>query len=177
MVVSDEFVVNANRTLRHVFVYLAEGVVQKYPPPGSPVVLNQIGCQYQPHVFGIQTGQSLLILNSDDTMHNVHAAAKHNPPFNLGMTRHVKQLTRTFIRPEVMIPFRCNVHPWMSAYAGVLEHPFFQVTDTTGSYRLGPLPAGAYQVVAWHEKLGRREQRLALGDSAALCLDFTFVAH
>lgn len=176
-IVSDEFVVNANQTLRHVFVYLAGGVVQQYPPPAEPVVLNQIGCQYQPHVFGIQTGQPLQILNSDDTMHNVHAASQHNPPFNLGMTRHVKQLTRTFTHPEIMIPFRCNVHPWMSAYAGVLAHPFFQVTDAAGDYRLGPLPAGNYLVVAWHEKLGRRAQRVALGDSAAARFDFTFIAE
>jgi len=176
-IVSEELVVNANRTLRHVFVYLAEGVVQKYPTPAEPVVVNQIGCQYQPHVFGIQTGQLLQILNSDNTMHNVHAASQHNPPFNLGMTRHVRQLTRRFTHPEIMIPFRCNVHPWMSAYAGVLEHPFFQVTAAQGDFRLGPLPAGEYLVEAWHEKLGRRQQRVTLGDSTEVRIDFTFVAN
>ncbi|NUM78313.1 hypothetical protein HUU40_28460 [candidate division KSB1 bacterium] len=171
---SEEIVVNDNETLRNVFVYIADGVAHKYPSPAEPVVLNQEGCRYTPRVFGIQTGQPLQILNSDNTMHNVHAASQQNPPFNLGMTRHTKQLTRTFSRREIMIPIRCNVHPWMAAYAGVLEHPFYAVTGENGSYRLGPLPPGEYVVTAWHEKLGRSEQRVTLGDSVKQAVDFAF---
>ena len=170
-VIIDEF-----GALREAFVYIAKGIRPlQFPLPTDSVFLDQKGCQYLPHVFGIRAGQPLVIMNSDNTLHNVYASSHQNPPFNIGMTRHVKQVTRVFPLPEVMIPFRCNVHPWMSAYAGVVEHPYFQVTGVDGAFHLGPLPAGEYQIAVWHEKLGRLEQTVTLGVAETREIKLTFV--
>jgi len=175
---SEEVSVNDNGTLANVFVYVSRGLGhQAFPIPKDSVVLDQRGCRYVPHVFGIRARQVLVILNSDDTMHNVHASARLNKPFNIGMTRVAKRITRTFARPEVMVPIRCNVHPWMSAYAGVLDHPYFQVTGADGSYRLDRLPPGEYTVTAWHERFGSLEQRVTLADSTNRVVDFEFTSH
>lgn len=174
-IASDEVLINTNGTLRNVFVYVSSSFgALRFPAPSDPVVLDQRGCRYAPRVFGLRAGQTLLILNSDSTMHNVHAAPRRNRAFNAGMTRAVKKISRVFHRPEIMIPFNCNVHPWMSAYAGVLDHPFFAVTDTEGSFRLAPLPPGEYEITAWHERFGVLKQRVKLNASEARQMDFTF---
>ncbi len=172
---AEEFVSNANGTLRNVFVYISQGLnARPFPIPQDSIFLNQQGCRYLPHVFGIQAGQPLVLVNSDSTFHNVFAAAKINRPFNLGMTLSVRKLTRRFDQPEVMIPFRCNVHPWMASYAGVLNHPFYSVTDEHGEFRLGKLPPGEYEVTAWHERLGVIKQSVTVQDSESNELSFKF---
>ncbi len=172
---SEEIVVNANATLRNVFVYISSSFgARQFPVPKDSVVLDQRGCRYLPRVFGIQIGQPLVLLNNDDTFHNVYAAAKINRPFNLGMTLSVRKLTRTFERPEVMVPFRCNVHPWMASYAGVLNHPFYSVTGEAGTFRLEKLPAGEYEVTAWHERLGVMKQSVRVQESESKELSFKF---
>jgi plastocyanin len=178
VITSEEIVVNTNGTLRNVFVYISSsfGSLQ-FPIPSEPVILDQRGCRYAPHVLGMRVGQTLLILNGDSTMHNVHASPQRNRAFNAGMTAVVKKLARTFDRPEVMVPFNCNVHPWMSAYAGVLNHPFFAVTETEGSFRVGPLPPGEYEVTAWHEHFGVLKQITQVGVSEERQVDFNFWAR
>lgn len=169
-IVVDEF-----GALQEAFVYIAKGIrPRQFPLPADSVFLDQKGCQYRPHVFGIRAGQPLVIMNSDNTLHNVHVSSQKNPPFNIGMTRHVRQVTRVFRTPEVMIPFRCNVHPWMSAYAGVVDHPYFQVTRSDGAFRLRPLPAGDYVIAVWHEKLGMLEQAVTLDTADVREIDLTF---
>jgi len=140
----------------------------------APVILDQRHCRYAPHVFGIQVGQTLKILNSDPTFHNVHASAQNNKAFNLGMSKVEKVKTRRFDRAEVMIPIRCNVHPWMSAYAGVVDHPFYAVTDTAGRYALKALPAGESVIAAWHEVFGTLVQTVKITEAETKTLDFTF---
>ncbi|MEK7729065.1 MAG: carboxypeptidase regulatory-like domain-containing protein [candidate division KSB1 bacterium] len=172
---AEDFVVNANATLRHVFVYISSSFgARQFSFPQDSVILDQHGCRYLPHVFGIQVGQPLVLLNSDSTFHNVFAAAKVNRPFNLGMTLSVRKLTRKFDQPEVMVPLRCNVHPWMAAYAGVLAHPFFSVTDADGVFRLGKLPAGEYQITAWHERLGVLQQGVTVGEAESKEVSFKY---
>ncbi len=172
---SEDIVLNADATLRNVFVYVSSSFgARRFPVPQDSVILDQQGCRYLPHVFGIRVGQPLVLLNSDSTFHNVYAAAKVNRPFNLGMTLSVRKLTRTFERPEVMVPLRCNVHPWMAAYAGVLDHPFYAVTAEAGAFRLGKLPAGEYEVTAWHERLGVLQQRVAVRESESKEILFKF---
>lgn len=174
-VYSEEIVLNPDSTLANVFVYVKAGLGQKrYPVPATAVILDQHNCRYVPHVVGLQVGQTLKILNSDLTFHNVHAAAKINKPFNLGMSKVEKVKTRTFDQAEVMIPLQCNVHPWMSAYVGVLEHPFFEVTDSTGSFELEAMPAGEYVVAAWHEVFGSMVQEVKLAENETKTLDFIF---
>lgn len=164
-VTADQVIVNSNATLKNVFVYVKEGLSgQKFETPKTAVSFDQQGCQYHPKVFGIQTGQTLEILNSDDTLHNVHALPTASQGFNLGMPIKGMKLKKTFSKPEVMVKIKCEVHPWMSAYAGVLDHPFYGVTGEDGSAQIKDLPAGEYTLEAWHEKYGSQTQKVTVTD-------------
>lgn len=164
-IASDSIVVNANATLKNVFVYVKEGVSGKFEAPKEMVQFNQIGCAYTPKVLGIMVGQQLEILNSDDTLHNVHALPKESQGFNLGMPIKGMKLKKSFAKPEVMVKVKCEVHPWMSAYIGVLEHPFYGVTGEDGVAKINNLPAGEYTIEAWHEKYGTQTQKVTVTDA------------
>lgn len=172
---SEEVVVNPDNTLKNVFVYIKEGLEGKtFPAKTEPVHLDQAGCQYVPHVFGLQVGQPLEIKNSDATLHNVHSMAKTSKEFNLGMPIKGMKITRKFDKPEVMVKFKCDVHPWMSAYIGVLTHPFFAVTSENGTFEIKDLPAGTYTLEAWQEKYGAQQQTITVDEAGAVTADFTF---
>ncbi len=174
-VYTEDVVVNANGTLKNVFVYVKEGLEGKtFPPPAQPVVMDQKGCHYDPHVFGIQVNQPLEILNSDATLHNVHGMPKESKEFNLGMPIQGMKLNRKFEKPEIMVKFKCDVHPWMSAYAGVLTHPFFSVTNEEGAFEIKDLPAGSYTLEAWHEKYGVQTQQVTVDEAGSQTIDFNF---
>ncbi len=174
---NDSIIVNSNGTLKNVFVYVKEGLPagQKYEAPKDAVKFDQHGCVYTPKVFGIQVGQPLEILNSDDTLHNVHSLAKNSKQFNLGMPVKGMKLKKTFEKPEVMVKIKCEVHPWMGAYAGVLDHPFYAVTGDDGSFSIKDLPAGSYVVEAWHEKYGTQTATITVADTDQEA-SFTFKA-
>ena len=170
----ETVIVNDNKTLKNVFVYVKEGLEGKtFPNPTMPVTIDQKGCQYTPHVFGIQAGQTLEIVNSDSTLHNIHSLAEKNKQFNFGMPLQGMKLTKKFDTPEVMAKFKCDVHPWMNAYIGVLTHPYFSATGTNGAYEIKDLPAGEYTIEAWHEKYGTQTQKVTVGEGSATA-DFTF---
>jgi len=173
---TTEFVVvNADKSLRNVFVYVKEGLgARKYPVPTEPAVIDQVGCQYKPHVFGLRAAQELEVINSDATLHNIHAMPKLNKQFNIGQPVKGLKTRRKFEIPEVMIPFKCDVHKWMNAYAGVLDHPFFGVTAEAGSVQLKDVPAGTYVIEAWHEKYGTQTQSVTLGANETKEITFTF---
>jgi plastocyanin len=175
-VMTEEVVANSNGTLKNVFVYVKEGLPagQTFPAPATPATLDQKGCHYTPHVFGLQVNQPLEIINSDSTLHNVHGMPKETKEFNLGMPIQGMKLKRTFEKPEVMVKFKCDVHPWMSAYAGVLNHPFFAVTGDDGSFKIADLPAGTYTVEAWHEKYGTQTASVTVAEGTPATADFTF---
>ncbi len=158
------------------FVYVKSGISGTYPPPAAPAVIDQKGCTYHPHVFGMVAGQSLDILNSDDTLHNIHSLPEKNESFNLGMPVKGMKYTKKFDKPEVMIHIKCDVHGWMSAYCGVVPHPFFSVTAADGTYAIKNLPAGTYTIEAWHEKLGTQTQQVTVGATESKPLAFTFKA-
>ncbi len=161
--------------LENVFVYVKDGLGNYYfDVPTKSVVLEQKGCHYMPHVFGIRAGQPLEIVNDDDTLHNVHALAEKNQEFNYGQPMAGMKNTRTFTVPEVMITFKCDVHGWMNAYAGVLNHPYFDVTKNGGKFELKNLPPGTYTIEAWHEKLGTETQTVTLGAKESKDISFTF---
>lgn len=165
---SEEWAINPDGTLKNVFVYVKEGLEgQLFTPPQEPVVLDQQGCRYTPHVFGLQTNQPLELVNSDSTLHNVHALPQANKEFNLGMPIPGMKMKKTFTTPEIMVKFKCDVHPWMSAYAGVLPHPFFSVSDEKGSFEIKDLPAGEYVIEAWHEKLGTQVRTVRIESQEA----------
>ena len=171
---SEEVVVNANGTLKNVFVYLKSGVTGTYPKPATPVMINQKGCTYDPHVFGMQAGQMILIKNSDDTLHNIHALPNNNEEFNKGQPAGSVPLVKAFRKPEVMVRIKCDVHPWMTAYVGVLEHPFFAVTGPDGKFELKGLPPGTYTIEAWQEKLGTTTASVTIGAKESKEVAFTF---
>ena len=120
--------------LANVFVYVKEGLTASYPPPSSSHLLDQVGCQYSPHVSGMQVDQKLIIKNSDPTLHNVHAMPSINKEFNMGQPFQGMELEHTFDQPEVMVRFKCDVHPWMASYMAVLDHPFFGVSGDNGGH-------------------------------------------
>lgn len=170
-----EDVAVANGGLANVVVYVKEGAAGPFTAPTIPVVLDQQGCVYHPHVFAIQVGQPLEIRNSDSTLHNINAQPKTNKKFNIAQPVKGMKTTKTFDKPEV-VPFKCNVHPWMNAYGVVVENPFFTVSDSSGSFTISGLPAGTYTVEAWHEKLGTQTQSVTVADGETKQLSFAFKA-
>jgi len=172
---SDVLVVGPDNGLQNVFVYVKDGLGDRtFQAPTTPVVLDQVGCRYLPHVFGVQVGQPLDIRNSDPTVHNVHALPKVNTEFNFGQTLKGQRSERMFDKPEVMVPFRCDVHGWMNAYAGVVPHPFFAVSQPDGTFEIKGLPAGTYTIEAWHERLGMQTQTVTVDGKAGATSDFAF---
>jgi plastocyanin len=176
-VYAEEVVVNDNNTLQYVFVYVKEGLAGKtFEAPKEPAVLDQKGCLYHPHVFGVQAGQTIKILNSDPTTHNIHPLPKDNREWNQSQSPGVGPLERSFAREEIMIPVKCNVHPWMKSYIGVVKHPFFSVTGKDGTFEIKGLPPGEYTIEAWHEKLGSSTQKVTVGPKEKKTVDFTMKA-
>jgi len=144
--------------------------------PTTPVVLDQKACHYSPRVVGLRVGQPLEILNSDPTLHNVHAMPMVNQEFNQGQPAQGMRLTKTFTAPEVMVRFVCNVHGWMRAYAGVMANPYFAVTDADGAFKIDGLPPGTYTIGLWHETLGTQEQQVTIAEKQNATLPLTFAA-
>jgi len=172
-----ENVVVDNGGLENVFVYVKDGLGSYYfEVPTTPVKLDQKGCRYLPHVLGVRAGQPLAITNSDDTLHNVHAMSSANPEWNKGQPLKNMVDQKVFTAREVMVTFKCDVHNWMRAYAGVMDHPYFAVTHDGGTFELKHMPAGTYTVEAWHEKLGTQTQSVTIGDNESKEITFTFKA-
>ncbi len=168
------YVVGADGGLANVFVYLKQGA-PAVPATGSEVLLDQAACQYQPYVVGVQTGQTLTVRNSDALLHNVHVLPAHNRERNIGQP--VKGMTTPmlFERPEVLVKFKCDVHPWMFAYVGVVDHPWFAVTDKAGNFTLpAGLPDGPYTLAAVHQKAGELMQPATVDGGSVAPVQFVF---
>jgi hypothetical protein len=174
--VRAESYVAENGALQNVFVHIKDGLGNKYifDTPTEPVKLDQKHCRYVPHVVGVRVTQPLEVSNSDQTLHNVHGMPQTNREFNQGQPVAGMKNTVAFTAPEVMIPFKCDVHPWMSAYVGVVSHPYFAVTGNAGTFALETIPPGTYTIEAWHEKLGRQTQTVTLGEKDAKDITFIF---
>jgi hypothetical protein len=143
-------------------VFVSDGVSGTYAVPQTPVTLDQKGCLYIPHVIGMMAGQPLQILNSDATLHNIHPLPAINAGFNIGMPVQGMKQTRVFQKPEPVFHVKCDVHPWMSAYIATFAHPFFGVSNRQGIAELNNLPAGTFQIKAWHEKYGAQTQSVSV---------------
>ena len=165
------------KALANVFVYVKDGLGNYvFDVPTESAKIDQQNCRYHPHVFGMRVGQPLEILNSDPTLHNIHALPMGNKEFNTGQPIQGMVTKHTFENKEVMVPFKCDVHGWMNAYVGVLDHPFFAVTDKDGKFSLKGLPPGTYTIEAWHEKGGRQTAMVTLGAKDTKEANFTFKA-
>jgi plastocyanin len=171
----ETVVVNDNGTLANVFVYLADAP----PSDGSsrePALLDQVDCRYAPHVVGVQVGQPLVIRSSDPTLHNVHYNAERNPPANFGLTVKGAQKQVKFESAE-FIRVKCDVHPWMTAYVGVFDSPFYSVSsDEGGAFEIAKVPAGKYRLVAWHERYGQVERAVEVSDDKSIDVTVTYKA-
>ena len=160
----DERVIVQNGDLVNVFVYVKTGLAgYASEVPKEAVVLDQQGCRYRPHVLGMVAGQTLRILNSDITMHNVHPEPAKNRAWNVTQMPKGKPVETTFEQPELLVPLVCNQHNWMKMYVNVVSSPFFAVTGPDGSFRISGLPPGEYTLVALHEKLGSQEIQVKVG--------------
>lgn len=165
-------VLGEGNTVGNIFVQVKDTFAQgDYTPPSTPVVIDQNGCMYHPHVVGVLAGQGLQFWNSDGLLHNVHGTPESNREFNLGMPASRTETTVTLNTPELYVPVKCDVHPWMSAYVGVMTHPYFDVTEPDGAYEI-TVPAGTYTIEAWHERLGTRTQEVTVAASERATVDF-----
>ena len=175
---SDALLVDDGRGIGNTFVYVKEGLDPSYTYDAAtaPAVLDQKGCYYTPRVIGVRVGQPMDILNSDPTLHNVHALPMVNQEFNHPQPKPNMRLTKTFTAPEVMVRFKCDVHPWMAAFVGVMAHPYFAVTQPSGEFTIPNLPPGTYTLGTWHEKLGTKTMQLTVAPGQSQTASFTMTA-
>ena len=175
---SERLVLGGGNSMANIMVYVTKGLPagKTWPAPATPVVLDQKGCVYVPHVMGIMVGQTYRILNSDGVLHNVHTLPKVNPMFNSAMPAARKEATTKFDKPEAIFQIKCDVHPWMSAYIGVFTHPFFSVTGTDGKFTISGLDPGTYEITAWHEVLGTQSATVTVGANETKAQDFKFIS-
>jgi plastocyanin len=174
---AEQFVV-ADGKLANVYVYIKSGAPLSQAPANTPpVVLDQKGCRYTPHVIALQEGGSVEFRNSDPTMHNIHTAptaANGNPSIDVSQSPMGAPQTRKFTRPETMLPVRCNNHPWMNAFINVANTPYFAVSAADGTFTITGLPPGNYTLAAVHEKLGEQDLQISITPKGTAKADFTF---
>jgi plastocyanin len=175
-VVLDDVVAN-NGKLQNVFVYVKSGAPQAaFAAPAAEVTLDQKGCRFSPRILGLQTGQVVSILNSDQTNHNVHPIPKVNKEWNESQLAGQSPIRRKFTKQETLIPVKCNQHSWMTAYIGVLSHPFFAVSDAAGLFTIKGLPPGEYELEAWHEKYGAKSLKITVAPKIDAKAEFNYNA-
>jgi plastocyanin len=173
-VLSPEIATDTKGDLQNVIVFVSDGLGDRtFDLPGQPVVIDQKGCMYAPHVLAMRAGQDLQVVNDDPVTHNIHPMPANNREWNKAELPGSK-VDESFPREEVAIPVKCNVHPWMRGYVAVFKHPFFFVTGKDGSFDLSNLPPGTYTLTAWHEKLGKSTQQVTIGANETKTVDFLF---
>lgn len=171
-----ETVVAEGGNLANVFVYVKEGFAGTLPAPAEAVTIDQHGCHYVPHVLGAMAGQTVKILNSDNTTHNIHPTPKTNREWNESQPPKAMPLEKTFPREELMLAIKCNQHPWMKMYLNVVKHPFFAVSGKDGKFEIKGLPPGEYTIAALHESLGEQTMKVTVAAKDAKTADFSFAA-
>jgi len=163
--------------LANVFVYVKDGLGNRtFDVPSAPVELEQKGCQYHPHVLGVMAGQTVDIKNADPTTHNIHPTPKDNREWNESQPPSSPDIQKNFAREEIMLPVKCNQHPWMKMYVNVVKSPFFAVTAKDGKYEIKGLPPGDYTIAFVHEKLGEQDQKVTLTAKETKTVDQSFKA-
>jgi plastocyanin len=161
--------------LENVFVYVKDGLgTRTFDLPTEVVTLNQSGCRYHPHVLGVMAGQTIKIVNSDPTTHNIHPTPKDNREWNESQAPQAAPLEKNFAREEIMLPVKCNQHPWMRMFVNVVKNPFYAVTGPDGKYELKGLPPGDYTIAFVHEKFPEQDQKVTLAAKDSKTVDVTF---
>ena len=170
-----ETVVSEGGNLANVFVYVKDGLGDRtFAAPTAKVTVDQHGCHYVPHVLGVMTGQTVEILNSDPTTHNIHPSPKNNKEWTESQAPKGAPLEKAFAREEVLLPVKCNQHPWMKMYVGVVKNPFFSVSAKDGKFSITGLPPGKYTIAAVHETLGEQIMQVEVGPKESKAADFSF---
>ena len=173
-VMSEEVATGTNGALKDAIVYISDGLGNRtFDPPTEPVVFEQKGCTYNPHILGMRARQTLKVANSDPTTHNIHPAPQNNREWNLSQPPGSSPIEESFAREEI-IPVKCNVHPWMKGYIAVFKHPYFAITSKDGAFDLKNVPSGEYTIEAWHEKYGVLTQKVTLETNQTKTLEFVF---
>lgn len=174
-VLDEDVIISDKGGVKNAFVYVRRGAPKvEYPMPEKPAALDQKGCMYRPRVQGMRVGQRLLVGNGDPVTHNVRSFPLKSRPFNFGQPPGTEPRERIFDAPEREIEVQCDIHPWMHAYLFVMEHPFYAVSGDDGTYTIDGLPPGEYTLAIWHEKFGRQQQTVTVGDSPLADVNFTF---
>ncbi|HET6178165.1 MAG TPA: hypothetical protein VFE61_14615 [Candidatus Sulfotelmatobacter sp.] len=170
-----ENVVVTGGDLANVFVYVKDGLGSRtFDTPKDPVVLDQQGCRYHPHVLGVMAGQTVQIKNDDPTTHNIHPTPKDNREWNESQPPSSPAIEKNFAREEIMLPVKCNQHPWMKMYINVVKSPFFAVSGKDGKYEIKGLPPGDYTIAFVHEKLGEQDQKVTVAAKESKTVDQSF---
>jgi plastocyanin len=170
-----ETIVVDGGNLANVFVYVKDGLgTRTFDVPKDSVTLDQKGCQYHPHVLGVMTGQNIEIKNDDQTTHNIHPTPADNREWNESQPPAAAPLEKSFSREEIMLPVKCNQHPWMRMYINVVKSPFYAVTGPDGKYQINGLPPGDYTIAFVQEKLGEQDQKVTVAAKDSKTLDQTF---
>ena len=161
--------------LANVFVYVKDGLGSRtFDVPTTPAVLDQSGCKYHPHVLGVMAGQTVQIKNDDQTTHNIHPTPKDNREWNESQPPSSPAIEKNFAREEIMLPVKCNQHPWMKMYINVVKSPFYAVTDKSGKYEIKGLPPGDYTIAFVQEKLGEQDQKVTVAAKDSKTVDQSF---
>lgn len=161
---NDTVVVSRDGFVANAFVYIEDGLdrTRSFPEATEPVQLVQRGCRFVPHVLGVRVGQPVEIVNDDPTEHNVHSLPGLNDELSRLQPVQGMLETRTFASPEIMVRIKCDLHPWMTAFVGVVDHPYFAVTDEDGRFALTGVPDGTYTLAVWHERFGTQTTRVTV---------------
>jgi len=175
-VLAEDGRVNANGTLPNAFVYISKAAGNlSAAAPSNSVTLTQKGCMFVPHVLGIMVGQPLQVVTEDPTTHNIHInATKGNRDWNVSQQPGTPSTTTRFSQPAIMIPVRCNIHPWMEAYIGVVSNPYYAVTGDDGSFLIKNVPPGTYTLSVWTATFGTQERSVTVRAGESASVDFTF---
>jgi polysaccharide lyase family 4-like protein len=161
--------------LANAFVYIQAGLEgKKFEPAKDPVLIDQKGCAFLPRVIGVRAAQALALRNSDPVSHNIHPVPNNNREWNEQQSPGTPDVEHRFARTEVMIPVKCNVHSWMHAWIGVVDHPYFAVTGPDGAFSWKDVPPGDYTIAAWHQELREQKQQVHVAPSGAATVSITY---
>jgi plastocyanin len=173
-----ENVVVADGKVANVFVYVKDGFGSRtFDVPKDAVTLTQSGCRYKPHVLGVMAGQTIKIVNADPTTHNIHPTPKDNREWNESQAPQAAALEKTFAREELLLPVKCNQHPWMRMFVNVVKNPFYAVSGPDGKFEITGLPPGDYTIAFVQEKLGEQDEKVTLAAKDSKTVDATFKAQ
>jgi len=173
-VVQEQVVVSADGGLANAFVRL-QGSFPRTTAPTQPVTIDQRACFYLPRVVGAQIGQALQVRNSDPMLHNVHSLSGGGNGFNVGQPLAGMVYTFPLKDEEIMLRLKCDIHRWMTAYIGVVSHPYFAVSGTGGTFEIANVPVGTHTIQTWHERYGSltRPVRVTAGTTAIVDVPYT----